>query len=216
MTFFDLYVRNAKRIFWGSFYLSDGSPGLIGLIVAIALLPITTTLGALAKTTYDYCSGDLATEDTIDSTVNSIQNMSRGTMSQLITKLNEHDPVSKPSKRLKKQLSLDEVAYEKRLEEKRLKYVAREQNMSVDKAKNAFKARYINNYKLNSYHSEKLANVQPVKVGFTKSKTELVKYLKDENNNGKKLFQLIIGFFSNNSQNAKSNNKVSGYRTMSL
>lgn len=71
---------------------------------------------------------------------------------------------------------------------------------------NMYKDEYIEKYQLNELHQKELdswyqnemknLNQKRPKQNFQPSKSSLASYMNDEKNNGKKLFQLIVGFFS--------------------
>jgi len=215
--FFSLYWRNIKGTFFGGFVPAPSSFGGAGAFFIwlghIALLPLTLTLGAGLKTIFDCCTRRYTRDERLLRSVEeSIPTMTNDQMGQLILELNTEAASclgkkysSNSSRWLFSRLSTDE---HKKQEEDRLKTeqnrdamieLCRGDRMAPSEIRQRYTEEYLKEFA--SKYEVTGRSYTTVKAGLDQSKTSLLSYMQNQNNNGKKLFQRVIGFFQRISQN---------------
>lgn len=214
--FFSLYWRNIKGSFIKGYEMLCGVEGFgagFAWIILPLTSPITVPIGAGIKTISDYFTREYTRDEKslrsiskyIDTKMTE-KEMEEFTQELAEKKYNPHPQscgASNSSKWLFSRLSTNDQASQDRInienvtQEKRVNNFLQKQNVDKDQANNVFKSEYLETVKHDPQHDSRWDEEKPsTKVGFKQSKSDLSAYFKDEKNNGKKLFQLIVGFFS--------------------
>lgn len=199
--FLDLYLRNAAGV-WSNGFVPLSDYGLIINLFHIILSPLTLTFGAVIKTIFDCISRIYTPEADLKPIPEQIHKMNNEDMEQLTIKLKceGYSPKSNSSILAFSKLSSDsqkDIALQEReeaIKQKKIKYILRENpGMNV----RLLDLNNLDKYKFSDFNQDRLDKLKnkPVAVGCEESKNILLNYVQEENNNGKKLFQLIVGFF---------------------
>jgi len=216
--FFSLYWRNVKGSFTKpyNFALRLHKAGGVIIIGHTALLPVTLTLGAMTKTLIDFFTRKAISTNVLSERKNQINNLNQEKIEKLIQEVLLYKAMSNSSKRLQNEFRKlpGDMTQEQQEHHEAKKYALAVEQLGVPEGTSAetiYQKDYICTLQLNEEQQNKLTHFDNednkilAEKSLIKKKQIITDYMSSENNNGKKMLQTIVGFFT------QSNEQINEY-----